>query len=94
MEQRMGLPGEVYQEGRARRYSQIAQATSTAGVVTAALLGRRSRAAAAAAGAALVAGSAMARFAIFQAGLNSAEDPKYTVVPQRQRLEARARAAS
>ena len=94
MEKRMGLPGEAYREGRARRYSQIAQATTTAGVVTAALLGRRSRAAAAAAGTALVAGSAMARFAIFQAGLNSAQDPKYTVVPQRQRLEARSRAAS
>jgi formate-dependent nitrite reductase membrane component NrfD len=92
MEQRIGLPGAAYQEGRAMRYSRIAQAATTAGVVTATLLGRRSRAAAA--GAALVAGSAMARFAIFQAGLNSAHDPKYTVIPQRQRLEARSRAAT
>ena len=54
------------------------------------MAGRRRRATAAAAGVALVAGSALTRFSIFYAGLNSAEDPKYTVVPQRQRLEARA----
>jgi hypothetical protein len=94
MEKRMGLPGEAYEQGRAQRYSRIATAATTAGVLTAALLGRRSHAAAAAAGAALVAGSAMTRFAVFQAGLNSAEDPRYTVVPQRQRLEARSGAAS
>jgi hypothetical protein len=94
MEKRMGLPGEAYEQGRAQRYSRIATAATTAGVLTAALLGRRSRAAAAAAGAALVAGSALTRFAVFQAGLNSAEDPRYTVVPQRQRLEARSGAAS
>jgi hypothetical protein len=93
MEKRMGLPGEAYQEGRARQYSRAAQAATVAGVLTGALLGRRSRAAAAVAGAALVAGSALTRFAVFHAGLNSAEDPKYTVVPQRQRLEARSRAA-
>jgi len=58
-------------------------------VLTAAAAGRRSRVAAAAAGAALLAGSAMTRFAIFEAGLNSARDPRYTVIPQRQRLQAR-----
>lgn len=58
-------------------------------MLTAAAAGRRSRVAAAAAGAALLAGSALTRFAIFEAGLNSAKDPRYTVVPQRQRLEAR-----
>jgi hypothetical protein len=29
------------------------------------------------------------RFGIFEAGLASARDPKYTVVPQRERLRAR-----
>ena len=92
MRKRMGLPGQAYEEGRAHQYSQAAQAATVTGVLTGALLGRRSRAAAAVAGAALVAGSALVRFAIFQAGLNSADDPTYTVIPQRQRLEARSRA--
>lgn len=85
----MGLPGEAYEEGRAKRYGRLAQAVTAAGVLTAGLAGRRSRIAAAAAGTALLAGSALTRFAIFQAGLNSADDPKYTVVPQRERLDRR-----
>jgi formate-dependent nitrite reductase membrane component NrfD len=89
MEKRMGLPGEAYEEGKAQRYGRIAQAVTAAGVLTAGLAGRRSRVAAAAAGLALLAGSAMTRFAIFEAGLNSVADPKYTIVPQRQRLAAR-----
>ncbi|MER6312009.1 hypothetical protein ABT180_39250, partial [Streptomyces sp. NPDC001657] len=47
------------------------------------LAGRRSRAAAVAAGLALLAGSACTRFGVFAAGIASAEDPAYTVVPQR-----------
>ncbi len=35
-------------------------------------------------GASLLAASAMTRFGIFEAGLASARDPKYTIVPQRQ----------
>jgi hypothetical protein len=89
METRMGLPGEAYEQGQAKRYGQIAGIATVAGVLTTALLGRRSRAAAAAAGAALPAGSAMTRFSIFEAGLVSADDPRYTVVPQRQRLRDR-----
>jgi len=42
------------------------------------------------AGAALVAGSVTTRFGVFEAGLASARDPKYTVVPQRERMAARA----
>jgi hypothetical protein len=34
----------------------------------------------------------MTRFGIFEAGLVSAKDPKYVVVPQRERMAARARA--
>jgi hypothetical protein len=45
-------------------------------------------------GAALLAGSALTRFAIFHAGLNSAKDPKYTVIPQRERVYARRAAAA
>lgn len=45
------------------------------------------RAVAAASGAALLASSACTRLAVFRAGLRSAEDPKYTVLPQRRRLQ-------
>ena len=38
-------------------------------------------------GAALMAGSACTRFGIFEAGQASARDPKYTVVPQRERVD-------
>ncbi|MYX55885.1 polysulfide reductase, partial [Streptomyces sp. SID8382] len=40
-------------------------------------------------GAALLAASACTRFGVFYAGMRSAEDPKYTVLPQRERLDAR-----
>ena len=43
-------------------------------------------AAAVVSGAALMAGSACLRFGVFEAGQASAKDPKYTVVPQRERL--------
>jgi hypothetical protein len=39
-------------------------------------------------GAALIAGAACTRFGIFQAGQASARDPKYTIVPQRERVDA------
>ncbi|MDP9407072.1 MAG: polysulfide reductase, partial [Actinomycetota bacterium] len=50
------------------------------------LLGRRSRTAAVLGGAALLAGSACTRFGIYYGGVDSAKDPKYTVVPQRDRV--------
>ena len=46
-----------------------------------------SRAVAVVSGAALMAGSACTRFGVFEAGQESARDPKYTVVPQRERLD-------
>jgi anaerobic selenocysteine-containing dehydrogenase len=60
-----------------------------AGRAVAAVSGaRRSRLIAAAAGLALLAGSASQRFGTFEAGVASIKDPKYVVVPQRERLEA------
>ncbi|HYB22459.1 MAG TPA: hypothetical protein VED41_01590, partial [Solirubrobacteraceae bacterium] len=58
------------------------------GTLGAATLAARSRPAAALAGAALIAGSAYTRFGVFAAGVASAEDPKYTVQPQRERMRA------
>ena len=49
----------------------------------------RNRIGAAASGLALMAGSACLRFGVFEAGMVSAIDPKYTVEPQRERLEKR-----
>jgi hypothetical protein len=49
---------------------------------------RRSRAGAVVSGLALLAGSALQRFGVFEAGVASTKDPKYVVVPQRQRLDA------
>lgn len=89
MEVSMGLAAEPLHRGAAGRLMAASKALTAFGAVTGALLGRRSRAAAVVSGAALVAGSACTRFGVFEAGQESARDPRYTVVPQRQRLQAR-----
>ena len=38
-----------------------------------------------------MAGSVLTRFGVFEAGIDSAHDPKYTVQPQKERLEERRR---
>jgi formate-dependent nitrite reductase membrane component NrfD len=53
------------------------------------LLGGRNRVVAAASGSALLAASALTRFGVFEAGLSSAKDPRYTIEPQKNRLAAR-----
>ncbi len=91
MERAMGLSSEELHAGRAGKYMKAAHGLTAGGAALAALLGRRSRIASMVSGAALVAGSACLRFGIFHAGQQSAADPRYTVVPQRKRLdEARA----
>jgi hypothetical protein len=89
MEHRLGMVAEPYSQGRGGAYIKAGKALSIAGA-TGALLGRRHRLASAVAGAALLAASAATRWGIFHAGIQSANDPKYTVVPQRQRLQQRA----
>jgi polysulfide reductase-like protein len=88
MERRLGMIGETYRDGRAGRLMLAAKVLSATGAAGAALLGGRSRTAAALSGAALLTGSICTRFGVFDAGMRSAKDPKYTVVPQRRRLEA------
>lgn len=82
MRRRMGLVAEVYEQGRAGWLVKAAEALTLAGVGLA-VAGRRSRVASAAAGACWLAGSALTRFGVFAAGVQSAADPKYTVQPQR-----------
>ncbi|MUN39573.1 NrfD/PsrC family molybdoenzyme membrane anchor subunit [Actinomadura litoris] len=94
MRRRLGMVAEVYEGGRAGGLTRAAEILAVAGAAGAALLAGRNRAAAALSGAALLAASACTRFGVFYAGVRSAEDPKYTVVPQRERLDARAGAAS
>jgi hypothetical protein len=74
-------PYEAGTTGAILRFAEYLTAAGLAGAV----LGRRSRAVSALAGASLVAASAMTRFGIFEAGMASARDPKYTIVPQRRR---------
>ena len=82
---------EPYETGTTGAILRLAEFL-TAGALAGAVLGRRSRAASALAGASLVAASAMTRFGIFEAGIASARDPKYTIVPQRRRRSRRRRA--
>jgi hypothetical protein len=88
VERRLGLVAEAYTTGRPHRLRTWAERLTIAGAVGAATVARRSRVGAVASGLALLAGSALQRFGVFQAGVDSAKDPKYTVVPQRQRLDA------
>lgn len=53
------------------------------------LFAGRSRTVAVASGLALMTASAFTRFGVFEAGLHSAKDPRYTVEPQKRRLAAR-----
>ncbi len=92
LERRIGMVAETYHEGRAGKLMRTAEALTVAGVTGALTLGRRNRWAAALSGAALLTASACARFGIFEAGLASARDPRYTVEPQRERLAAVERA--
>jgi len=97
MTRRIGMTAEPYETGRGGAYLRAAKALAGAGAAGAALsgtvpAGRVRRAVAAVSGAALLGASAATRFGIFHAGMESARDPKYTVIPQRQRLDERATA--
>ncbi|MDF3288173.1 polysulfide reductase NrfD [Streptomyces sp. RB6PN23] len=94
MRRRMGLSAEPLRTGRAGQLMRASRILTCAGTAGALVAGRRARGVAAAAGAALLAGSAALRFGVFQAGVSSAEDPKYTVLPQRERLAGRAEAGA
>jgi len=86
MERSMGITAEPLHAGKAGVLMRAAKSLTIAGA-TGSLLAGRSRTVAALSGAALLAGSVCTRFGVFEAGQASARDPKYTVVPQRERLE-------
>jgi hypothetical protein len=82
-----GLVSEPYHEGRAGALLKAAKACTAVGAGLTALAGR-TRLGAIASGTLLAAGSLLTRFGVFDAGMASARDPKYTVIPQRQRSRA------
>jgi formate-dependent nitrite reductase membrane component NrfD len=81
----MGAAAEPYHRGRAGKLMEAAEVLTVAGLAGT-VIGSRSRILARLSGAALMAGSALTRFGIFEAGRISARDPKYTVGPQRERV--------
>jgi formate-dependent nitrite reductase membrane component NrfD len=93
MEKRLGFVGEVYRKDEAQRYGRISKACTALGAGLLALGGRRSRPAAVTAGALILAGELALRWSVFKAGFQSARDPRYTVIPQKERKAARATAS-
>jgi DMSO reductase anchor subunit len=83
-----GIVDEPYHVGRPGALLKAAKACTVAGAGLT-VPARRSRAAAVVSGALLAAGSALTRAGVFEAGVASTQDPKYVVVPQRERLAAR-----
>jgi Polysulphide reductase, NrfD len=82
------VAAEPLRDGRPGAMLRCSEALAVAGGIGA-LLGGRRRGVAAAAGLALLAASALTRFGIFEAGIRSAKDPRYTIEPQKRRLAAR-----
>ncbi len=91
MKRRLGpFLAEPYEQEVAGRYDKLAKALSAVGAAVTAFAGRKkSRAASVAGGALILAGAACERWSVFKAGFQSARDPKYTVMPQRERLRER-----
>ena len=90
----MGLSAETLHHGMPGRLMKASKALTAAGALGTAVFAGRSRAAAVVSGLMLMAGSACTRFGVFEAGQESAKDPKYTVIPQRERLNKRRAAAA
>jgi hypothetical protein len=87
MQRRLGAHGEPYHEGKASRLARLALGSVVAGATLLQLRGRHSRPAAVVAGALLTAGALGTRGSVFEAGRQSAADPKYVVGPQRDGID-------
>jgi DMSO reductase anchor subunit len=84
MTRRLGDLAEPFEEQPAKGWHRASKILTAAGAIGAALVGGH-RIGAALSGVALLAGSLATRFGVFEAGMESAKDPKYTVKPQRAR---------
>ncbi|MGH3382622.1 MAG: NrfD/PsrC family molybdoenzyme membrane anchor subunit [Actinoallomurus sp.] len=78
------LISEPYRTGRAGAFFKYGRGLTAAGAAGTLLAGR-SRTAAVLSAVALTGGAVCTRFGVLYAGFASAEDPKYTVIPQRAR---------
>ena len=87
MERRLGALARPYHEGDALRYRRLARVLTLTGAALVTLGGSRSRAAAVTGAALALGGGAARRWSVLKAGVASALDPRYTVAPQRARLE-------
>jgi hypothetical protein len=88
MEASLGLAAEPLHTSAPGWLMRTSKVLTVAGSLLT-LIGGRDRRIAAAAGSSLLAASVCTRFGIFYAGQASARDPKYTVVPQRERIQER-----
>jgi hypothetical protein len=82
------VAAEPLHEGRAGTLMRLSEVLAVAGGIGT-VLGGRHRPVAAVSGLALLAASAFTRFGVFEAGIHSAQDPRYTIEPQKRRLAAR-----
>jgi formate-dependent nitrite reductase membrane component NrfD len=82
MQRALGPLAEPYHVGKAGRYSRLAKAAGGGGALLGLVAGNRRVLGRVAAGLVL-AGAAAERFAVFRAGFQSAEDPRYTVMSQK-----------
>jgi formate-dependent nitrite reductase membrane component NrfD len=96
MERGMGPSARAYRSGRPLVLQALARGLTAGGLAGAAASGlpalarrRSGRLVSALSGAALLAGSACTRFAVFEAGRASTLDPRYVVEPQRLRMAER-----
>jgi DMSO reductase anchor subunit len=90
MKRRLGpLLVEPYEREEAGRFDKFSKGCTGVGAATMTLAGRKSRAAAVAGGALMLAGAVFERWSVFRAGFQSAREPKYTVMPQGERLRKR-----
>ncbi len=86
MKRRLGEPvAEPYERGESGRYDKSAKILSSFGAGVTALAGRKRRWGAVLGGTLMLAGAAVERWSVFKAGFQSARDPRYTVMPQRER---------
>ncbi|MHB8246898.1 MAG: NrfD/PsrC family molybdoenzyme membrane anchor subunit [Acidimicrobiales bacterium] len=89
MTRRAGILEETFRTGRAGLLLRVAEISTLAGGLGAAVLASRNRAAGRVSGALLMGGSALTRFGLFHAGVQSTADPRYVVGLQRNRIESR-----
>ncbi len=90
MRHRLGVTAEAYERGPQRTLLRAGRALAIGGAV-ATVFARQRPLLRRAAGALLVTASVLTRFGIFRAGQDSADNPRFTVEPQRRRLERRKR---